>query len=156
MLILYQKYKNTPFLTCMMVKKAILGIASALSLGCASLVTPRTPSLECDDVIETERHGTIFYSCQQDTTQAVLDAFDLIGRVKEYGKNTFGFPETVNYRQYINTNRQQPPISYRLYVSPKDNIAVEPEDDIFLIAPQEYREDIDEPVMIWSKKRRPA
>lgn len=135
-----------------MIKKAVLEFASALSLGCVSLGVPRVPSLKCnDDIVETERHGTIFYSCSEDTTETVLEAFDLVGRVKEYGKNTFGFEETVNYRQYVNTDRDEPDTSYRIYIAPRDSVALEPADKIFLLSPQEYREEIDEPVMIWSR-----
>ena len=134
-----------------MVKKAILGLASALSLGCASIGVPRVPSLECDDKIETERHGTIFYSCSQDTTETVLETFDLVGRVKEYGRNTFGFSETVNYRQYINTERQAPATSYRIYIAPRDVISLEPADEVFLLSSQEYRNEVEEPIMIWSR-----
>lgn len=134
-----------------MMKKAILGLASALSLGCASLGVPRVPSLDCDDVIETERHGTVFYSCQQDTTETVLETFDLVGRVKEYGKATFGFSETVNYRQYVNTERQEPATSYRIYIAPRDSIALEPADEVFLSSAQEYRDEVEEPIMVWSR-----
>ncbi|MDD4878181.1 MAG: hypothetical protein PHO02_04040 [Candidatus Nanoarchaeia archaeon] len=134
-----------------MIKKAILGIGAALSLGCASMGVPRVPSLDCDDLIETEKHGTVFYSCRQDTTDTVLEMFDLIGRVKEYGKNTLGFSETVNYRQYVNTDREEPRWSYRIYIAPRDSISLEPADEVFLPYSQNYREDIDEPLMLWSR-----
>ncbi|MFH1066073.1 MAG: aminopeptidase [Nanoarchaeota archaeon] len=135
-----------------MIKKAILAMGVSLALGCASIGVPRVPSLDCDDVIETERHGTVFYSCEQDTTETVLETFDLVGRVKQYGKTTFGFEETVNYRQYVNTGRQRPRMSYRLYVSPRNMVSLEPADEVFLLFSQEYRNEIEEPVMIWSRK----
>ena len=135
-----------------MVKKAVLALGSSLLMGCASLGTPIVPSIECDDgLIETERHGTIFYSCAQDTTEAVLETFDLVGMVKEYGRNTFGFGETVNYRQYVNTERQAPATSYRIYISPRDVIALESADETFLISSQEYRNKVEEPIMLWSR-----
>lgn len=135
-----------------MIKKAVLALGASFALGCASIGAPRVPSLDCDDVIETERHGTVFYSCAQDTTEAVLETFDLIGRVKEYGKNTFGFSETVNYRQYVNTDRQEPDWSYRLYVSPRNMVALESADEVFLSFVQEYMDNVEEPIMIYSHK----
>lgn len=134
-----------------MKKGLFLALSSSLALGCASLAAPRVPSLDCVDLIETERHGTVFYSCRQDTTDAVLDAFELIGRVKQYGGQTFDFEETVNYRQYVNTGRQRASTSYRLYIAPGDIIGLEPEERIFIRAPQEYREEADEPIMLWSR-----
>lgn len=135
-----------------MANKAFLALSSSFLMGCVSLTAPNVPSIDCDDMIQTEKHGTVFYSCQQDTTEAVLEVFDIIGRVKEYGRNTFGFQETLNYRQYVNTERQEPVTSYRLYVSPRDMVALEPADEAFLSSLQQYRENPEEPLIIWSRK----
>ncbi|HII16019.1 MAG TPA: hypothetical protein HA362_06935 [Nanoarchaeota archaeon] len=130
--------------------KAAIALCAPLFMGCAYLMVPKVPSLECEDLIETESHGTIFYSCASDTTQAVLDTFDLVGRVKEYERQVFGFEDSVNYREYKTPVTQAPEHSYKLYVAPRDAIAPEPADEIYIGWAQEYRVFHENPVLLFS------
>ncbi|MBU2638762.1 MAG: hypothetical protein KJ955_07350 [Nanoarchaeota archaeon] len=123
------------------------------------------PTLTCEDVFTISAHGTDFYACHEDVFPSPADSYhtrrfyetiDLISRVKLYGRKELGFQETANYREYrpgaADELAENDSVSYMLYIIPKFQITIEPERSRYIALPIEYRNDVTETTILYSRR----
>lgn len=99
---------------------------------------PEGVVLACGNIARINSHNSVFYACEGDLTPALLEELDLIGQVKEYGRNALGYENTPNYRTYKNEMTEIPLTIFGLYVAPKYVINESPI-QIIIETPAEYR-----------------
>ncbi|MFA5887966.1 MAG: hypothetical protein WC852_04625 [Candidatus Nanoarchaeia archaeon] len=104
--------------------------------------------LKCSNIIKKEIQGTAFYACSEDYSPEVQEVFELIGDVKSYGKETLGFDDSINYRDYRDGNPAQVNTLFMLGVAPKFQVSVDCR--VLFLVDNSYRTLIEEPTIFRS------
>lgn len=127
-------------------KVAVLAISAVINLSCISKY-----ALRCD-LESVVRGGVSFRACEGNISRQLVDEFQLVAEVKDFGKRVLGMEKTDNYTEY-RSGKDDNLIDwmYTLYIMPKDIISMK-SDYRYLDKDESVRDDFSGPAYLSSIK----
>jgi hypothetical protein len=126
---------------------ALAGLAFAASPGCTH--TKANPDCQ---MVEKAIGNFKFRSCKESLDDKVLKEFELVAKVKKYAKDTFGFGDTPNYKEYRDGNFLPKETHYLLYVSPKNMLPDKWKNQKRIKSEGNHEMKVTKPTIFWSDK----
>jgi predicted aminopeptidase len=93
-----------------------------------------------------------FRSCEESLDDRVLKEFELIAKIKDYSGDAFGLGDTPNYKEYKDGKYNPEETYYILYVSPKNMLADNWNNEMYVRYDGDNKIEITKPTMLWSKR----
>ena len=132
-----------------MFKKALLTLTALLSSSCGTLPSPTIIPPGCTEV-QVQIENFAFKTCKEALDERVIREFDLIRRVKNFGKETLGYEETGNYKEYRDGKFFPKKTQYLLFVAPKNMLPEKWENFKTITKKGDHFKDDKKPTIIWS------